>query len=122
MHLTYERLKKHPLTFLRLTGLQVKEFDQVVNKVMPAFIHMQSMKLCPGRKSHLPTLEDKLLCVLVYYRTYVSHLFLGYLFNLHNANICRLIKKMEPLLAKKVTITKDRSFDLTGKCLSYWLM
>ena len=109
MHLTYERLKKHPLTFLRLTAVQVKEFDQLVIMVMPALIQMQSKKLCPDWKSHLPTIENKILCALIYYRTYVTHVFLGYLFNLHNANICRLIKKMEPLLAKKVTITKDRS-------------
>jgi hypothetical protein len=43
------------------------------------------------------------------YRTSIIHVFLGCLFNLHNANICRVIKKMEPLLAKKVAITKDRS-------------
>lgn len=109
MHLTYERLKAHPLTFLRLTGLHVKEFDKVITKILPDFIQMQSKKLCPGRTSHLTTLEDKVLCVLIYYRTYITHVFLGYLFNLHNANICRVIKKMEPLLADKVTITKDRS-------------
>lgn len=28
---------------------------------------------------------------------------------MHNANVCRLLKKIEPLLAKKATITKDRS-------------
>ena len=101
MHLTYERLKKYPLTFLRLTAVQVKEFDQLLIMVMPALIQMQSKKLCPERKSHLPTIENKILCALIYYRTYVTHVFLGYLFNLHNANICRLIKKMEPLLAKR---------------------
>jgi len=45
----------------------------------------------------------------MYYRTYVSPVFLGYLFNLHNANICRLLGKMEHLLAKKISIKKDRS-------------
>ena len=32
-----------------------------------------------------------------------------YLFNLHNSNICRLFKVIEPLLAGKITINKDRS-------------
>ena len=31
-----------------------------------------------------------------------------YLFNLHNSNICRLFKVIEPLLAGKITINKDR--------------
>lgn len=35
--------------------------------------------------------------------------FLGCLFKLHNANICRLLKKMEPLLARKIAIKKDRT-------------
>ena len=37
---------------------------------------------------------------------------MGFLFNLDDSNICRQIKKIEPLLAKKISITKDRS--LTG--------
>ena len=43
------------------------------------------------------------------YKTYISHTFLGYLFNLYNSNICRLFKVIEPLLAGKITINKDRS-------------
>jgi hypothetical protein len=39
----------------------------------------------------------------------MTHIFLGYLFNLDDSNICRTIKKIEPLLAKNITITKDRS-------------
>ncbi len=35
--------------------------------------------------------------------------FLGCVFKLHNANICLLLKKMEPLLARKITIKKDRT-------------
>jgi hypothetical protein len=109
MHLTYEKLSKHPHNFTRISGLSIEIFNKLVTKVRPCFQQLEAKKLRHGRRSHLPTLEDKLLCVLVYYRTYISHVFLGYLFNLHNSNICRLLKKMEPLLAKKITITKDRS-------------
>jgi hypothetical protein len=45
----------------------------------------------------------------VYYRTYVTHEFIGYLFGVDKADICRLFKKLEPLLAKKITLKKDRS-------------
>ena len=44
----------------------------------------------------------------MYYRTYISQFFLGYLFNLHSSNVCRLFKKLEPLLAKKTAIKKNR--------------
>ena len=46
---------------------------------------------------------------MLYYRTYITHEFIGYLVGLHNANICRLFKKLEPLIARKITIKKDRS-------------
>jgi len=45
----------------------------------------------------------------MYYRTYITHEFIGYLFNVHNANVCRLFKRLEPLLARKLAIRKDRS-------------
>lgn len=109
MYLTYQRLKRHPRSFLNMTGLSVEEFDRLVIKLTPSFQALEQSKLCPGRTSRLATMQDKLLCVFIYYRTYITHTFLGYLFQLHNSNICRLLKKMEPLLAKKVTITKDRS-------------
>jgi len=73
--------------------LKVEEFDKIVNKVKPSFKRVEAKKLLAGRTSHLPTIEDKLLCVFVYYRTYITHVFLGYLFKLHNSNICRLIKE-----------------------------
>ena len=109
MHLTYARISKYPYNFRRITGLSIETFEQLVLKVRPLFEELASSKLRHGRMSHLPTLEDKLLCVLMYYRTYISHVFLGYLFNLHNSNICRLLRKMEPLLAKKISIKKDRT-------------
>ena len=46
-----------------------------------------------GRKYHLQSLEDKLLLILVFYRTYAVYELLGWVFNLDASNICRLIKK-----------------------------
>lgn len=100
---------KHPYTFKRITGVSIKGCAAIVQEVRPYFEQLESKKLGHGRNSHLPTLEDKLVCLLIYYRTYITHIFLGYLFNLHESNICRLLKKIEPLLAKKITIIKDRS-------------
>ena len=67
------------------------------------------MKKEPWSEFSPPTIEDKVLCLMIYYRTYITHTFLGYLVGLHNSNICRLFKKMEPLLVKKITIKKDRN-------------
>jgi hypothetical protein len=37
------------------------------------------------------------------------HAFIGYLFGLHNSNVYRLFKLLEPLMEKKITIKKDRT-------------
>lgn len=67
---------------------------------------IKETKKCEGRTSQLSTIEDQILCRLLYYLTYNSQEFLGFLFDLHESNICRLI---EPLMVKKITIVKDRS-------------
>jgi len=110
MQLTYERLKKKPHIFLRLTGTTITEFDQIVEKVKPLWEkEIEQRKKQHGRTSHLKYFEDKLMALFMYYRTYITHEFVGYLVGLHNANICRLFIKLEPLVARKITIKKDRS-------------
>ncbi len=109
MSFSYYKMKKHPRNFRNIAGLTIEEFEKVVEKVRSEWERLEKQKKCHGRRSQLPTLEDKLFCVILYYRTYITHRFLGCLFNMHNANVCRLLKKIEPLLAKKVTIRKDRS-------------
>ncbi|WP_349967716.1 transposase family protein [Wolbachia endosymbiont of Armadillidium arcangelii] len=109
MTISYEKIAKTPYIFCQLTGLKVEEFQKIVKKVRQEWERIEKEKKCHGRKSRIGTLEDKILCVLIYYRTYITHPFLGYLFNLHNSNICRLLKRMEPLLARKITIKKDRA-------------
>ena len=109
MAIDFKGLCKRPHIFRQLSGLTVIEFQEVVKKLSPGWEKIVEQKKSHGRNSHVATLEDKVLCVLIYYRTYITHTFLGYLFNLHNSNICRLLKKMEPLLAKKIKIKKDRT-------------
>lgn len=108
--LNYQRLAKKPLIFLRLTGVKVEEFENLCARIKPYWQEkVESQKKCRGRRSPLECFEDKLLALFLYYRTYITHEFIGYLFGLHNANICRLFKKLEPLVARKVAIKKDRS-------------
>ena len=109
MQLTYNKLSQQPRVFLQLTGVSLSTFHELLKRLERSFEQLAAQKLLAGRTSRLSSNADKLLCVLLYYRTYITHTFIGYLFNLHNSNICRLIKKIEPMLAKKVSIKKDRS-------------
>jgi len=110
MPLTYKALNRRPIVFLRLTGTNLKTFKEIIDKIRTEWNReIEKKKKRHGRTSNLANLEDKVLALLLYYRTYVTHEFIGYLVGLHNSNICRLFKKLEPMLAKKVTIKKDRS-------------
>jgi hypothetical protein len=50
-----------------------------------------------GRKAEL-SIEEQVLVVLMYYRLYLTQMLLGYLFNLDDSNVSRLISKLRPLL------------------------
>ena len=103
-----ERFKRSPRTFRVITGLTVGKFNQLYSELLPQYEKAESQRLSKanrqrksggGRKKELP-LEDQLIMLLMYYRLYISQEFLGILFNLHNCNVSRQIKYLEPLLAK----------------------
>jgi hypothetical protein len=106
---SFVKLCRQNVNFARLTGVKLDDFRKIVDKCHPDWLNLQKMKKISGRISHIKTLEDEVLLVLIYYRFYVTHEFLGYLFNLDNSNICRHLKKMEPLIAKNLAIKKERT-------------
>ena len=110
MSIRYQQISKKPRTFQRLAGVKVAEFQAICERVKPLWVErIERRKRLAGRPSAFKTLEDRMLALLIYYRTYVTHEFIGYLFNVHNANVCRLFKRLEPLMAQKLTMRKDRS-------------
>lgn len=80
------RLAKRPVAFKRLTGLSV-----------PQFIDLLERPLC-----------DRLLMTLIYYRTYISQEFSGYLFDLDDANVCRNMARIRPVLAQIFRVPEKR--------------
>lgn len=111
MSLSYKSISGHSKNFQDLTGLSLKEFSFMVEKVRPDYLDHESKKQVSGRPSGFSSLEDKLLCLLMYYRTYITHTFLGYLFGVHNSNVCRMFKILEPMVAKRLAIQKDRTLN-----------
>ena len=53
--------------------------------------------------------SDMVLVVFLYYRSYVTQYFLGWLFGVDAAQICRIIQKLEPILAKIVALKKEHT-------------
>jgi len=110
MSISYVKVSKHPKIFLQITGVNLEQFNIIISEIREKWEkEIINNKKCHGRTSNLPTLEDKVFCLLIYYRTYITHTLLGLLCNLDNSNICRLFKKLEPFMAKKIHIKRDKT-------------
>ncbi len=109
-------LKRQPKVFRNLSGIPAEKFDKLYNQLLPVYQSSERKRFSKknrkrniggGRKKELQ-LDDQLLLVLIYYRHYVSQSFLGLLFNLHNSNVSRTIRYIEPLLSKIFKISQRK--------------
>ncbi len=111
-----ERLRRSPNAFRQLTGITPVVFDQLLADRTPR--HEQAdakRKNHPGRqrqpgagRKHSLTLSDRLLMLLIYYRTYTTHAFLGFLFGVDDSAVGRNINPLQPLLAGIFRIPERR--------------
>ena len=105
----FKKMAKKPRVFLRITGLKISEFKDIKRRCNSHWKRQQSRKIVSGRPYGISNLENQILCLLMYYRTYTTQLFLGFWFNVDDATVCRTIKRLEPVLAKVVAIKKYRT-------------
>jgi hypothetical protein len=106
---TYAELKQNPRQFLAVTSLTVTEFDEL----LPMFRDIYESRYSPtrtqsgqarqrevggGRKSRLATIEDKLLFILMYQKTYPIQSVQGLAFGLSQSRANELIQEFSPLL------------------------
>lgn len=110
------RLKKSPQIFRRLTGIGPDEFNDLLAKLTPRYEAWNAERLSKktrqrkvggGGKFHLD-LEERLLMLLIYYRCYITHAFLGLLFKIDDSNVGRNINPLMPLLAGIFRIPEKR--------------
>lgn len=111
-----DRLKKSSRTFRRLTGISPCEFDNLLEKLTPLYATWNDARLSERQRVRKPgaggkfqlELADRLLMLLIYYRCYVTHAFLGFLFGMDDSNVGRNIKPLEKLLAGIFRIPEKR--------------
>ncbi len=98
--LTYKQLSKKPKSFLSFTGVTRQQFDAILKDVRKNHRIEEKKRLSKakrkrsigaGRKFGL-SLEDQLVMLFVYYRTYLTCELTGYLFGLDQSNVYRNIK------------------------------
>src|SRR6266436_612331 len=110
--LTYETLKKNPRKFVALTGLARREFDellpvfgQALAEAATAAAPKRKKRLrAPGggRKPGLPSVEAKLLFILVYTKTYPVQVVQGEMFGMSQNSACDWIHALLPVLRESL--------------------
>src|SRR5881394_2640298 len=111
-----ERLRRSPKAFRQLTGITPLVFDKLLADLTPRYEQAEARrKDRPGRKrkpgagrKHKLPLADRLLMLLMYYRTYTTHAFLGFLFGVEDSAVGRNINPLQPLLAGIFRIPERR--------------
>jgi len=110
------RLSKNPEAFERLTGLPVAKFSQLLKDVEPLWEAHEHKRLSKRERKraigagtpYSLVLCDILLMLLIYYRTYITHAFLGFMFHLDDSNVGRCINRLKPCLAAHFRIPERR--------------
>lgn len=109
MTISYNKISRHPKIFFRLLGVRKEEFDILASKLEVQWEQKVLNKYKrPGRNYKL-TIQQMLMMLLLYYRTYSTQMQIGFMFGIDDSRVCRIIKILEPLVARIVAIKKNRT-------------
>ena len=107
--ITYEKLAKNPRLFQTFTGLRLEAFAQI----LPSFTECYEADLDKrdeakksnrqrerggGRISTIPSMADKLVFILFYFRHYPMQVLQGFLFNMSQPQANDWIHRLTPIL------------------------
>src|ERR1700689_3983003 len=106
MSLRYSKIKNRPTLFNRIFGLKVEEFERILKAVEPEWEKKVIGRYKRQGRNYKLDLSSQILMLLLYYRSYTSQFFIGFLFGIDDSRVSRNIKKLEPLLAKVMAISK----------------
>jgi hypothetical protein len=108
MNLSYTQVMKRPALLQRLTGLNVKEFESLLESFSTQYDQqvIQPRVKAPGRKraagggqkGAIPEVADKLLFILVYTRIYPLLFVQGLFFGIAESKACKWVGILLPIL------------------------
>lgn len=97
--ITYHKHFNNPERLKRFTGLTVQQFNLLTSRLQPLWQEAERDRLIRdnrkrdlggGRKYHLATIEDKLLLLMMFYKTYVVYDMLELLFGFDSSKYLSL--------------------------------
>ena len=92
--------------FRRVAGVDVGTFREMERRLAPHWTRRESAKTLPGRPHGVGGLADHLLVLLILYRCHVTQDFLGCLYGVDKASICRALKRIEPLAQRLLGVKR----------------
>jgi len=104
----YNRLSRKPKQFLKITGLDINRFDILYEKIAPLIEKSEfkrknrkdRTRKVGGGTQYKRHLKDRLLMVLIYYRTYATQDLLGFIFWLDKSTVSRAFCLISSFLPK----------------------
>lgn len=110
------KLKQSPKVFVRIFGIPPEKFNELVSQIEPLWQkaeatrlrHPRKIKKGSGRPYRL-NLEESTAMLLLYTRSYTTHIFLSALFNIHESAICRYFAKLRPIVESVFDIATEKT-------------
>ena len=103
----FNKLQQNPKLFKRFTGLSRGQFNHLAGILGPLWECSEQKRLLGkerqrkiggGMNYKLEGIREKLFAVLIYYRLYITQELVGFLVELDQSNVSRLITAITPLL------------------------
>jgi hypothetical protein len=117
MELTGQALRlSRSKSFERLSGLTVMTFKELVEAMLPAIEAAESKRLLARKRQrdvgagnrYKLAACDQVLLTLLYYRTYITQEFAGFLFGLDDSNVSRCITRIGRVMAGHFCLPEKR--------------
>lgn len=96
----------HKRQFRYLTGVAPDIFLQMAERLRPLWERCCLGKNRAGRPWGVGGLEDHLLVMLILYRCHITQDFLGLLYGVDKATICRSLRRIEPLARRALGVKR----------------
>ena len=92
----------------RISGVKPEKFGKMIKALKLVWIAAQKRKCVAGRPYGIGDLREHLLFLLIYYRTYTTHLFLAQIFHVDEATVSRSIRRIMPLAERILKIKPEK--------------
>ena len=93
--------------FRYLTGVTPEIFLSMAARLRPSWDRLCRRKNRSGRPWGVGGLEDHLLVMLILYRCHITQDFLGLLYGMDKATICRSLRRIEPLAKRTLGVKRS---------------